>query len=76
MRIYTSGPICESERAAIPHLGAICRECALAAGFVPKNKTVGVWPDVCGICHQYRPCTDLWHDWNPPKAKAKEGDAE
>ena len=26
----------------LKNTGAVCRECALAAGFVPKNKVVGV----------------------------------
>lgn len=54
-------------------VGPVCHYCARAAGFTPKDKTVGVWTDVCGICHKYKPCTDLLHDWHPPKAKGKEG---
>ena len=49
------------------HVGAVCDDCAIKAGFWPKNKVVGVWLDECGICHQQKPCTDLHHDWHPPK---------
>ena len=42
---------------------AVCHECATAAGYTPKDKVVGVWVDECGICHERKPCTDLWHDW-------------
>ena len=48
------------------NVGAVCRDCALAAGFTPKDKAVGVWVDKCGICGKQKACTDLWHDWNPP----------
>jgi len=51
--------------------GAVCRECALAAGFVPKNKTVGVWVGKCVMCGERKPCTDLAHDWTRPN-KEKE----
>lgn len=51
---------------------AVCRECAIAAGFTPEDKTVGVWMDECGICHERKPCTDLHHDWHRPKAKESE----
>ena len=47
----------------------VCRECATSAGFVPKDKVVGVWIGECGICHKSKPCTDLHHDWNHPKGK-------
>ena len=46
---------------------AVCRECATSAGFVPKDKVVGVWLDECGICHERKPCTDLHHDWRLKK---------
>ena len=36
-------------------------------GFTPEDKVVGVWMDECGVCHQRKPCTDLHHDWKPPK---------
>ena len=49
---------------------AVCRECATAAGFVPKNKVVGVWMDECGICHEQKPCTDLHHDWRKQEGGA------
>ena len=49
----------------------VCFECARKAGFTPKNKTVGVWVDECGICHERKPCTDLLHDWIPPKKEAR-----
>lgn len=45
------------------NIGPVCRDCAIAAGFVPKDKVVGVWIGECGICHERKPCTDLWHDW-------------
>ena len=48
------------------NIGAVCFDCAKAAGFTPKNKEVGVWTDECGICNQHKPCTSLWHDWMPP----------
>lgn len=38
----------------------------MKVGFVQKNKIVGAWIGECEICHQQKPCTDLWHDWNPP----------
>lgn len=44
-------------------IGAVCSDCARRAGFTPKRKTVGVWIGACGICHEQKPCTDLWHDW-------------
>lgn len=47
--------------------GAVCRKCALAAGFVPKNKVVGVRVDECVMCGERKPCTDLAHDWTHPK---------
>ena len=48
-------------------VGAVCDDCARLLGFTPKDKVVGVWIGKCGICHQNKTCTDLWHDWNPPK---------
>lgn len=48
------------------NIGAVCSACAKKAGFTPKNKVVGVWTDECGICHEQKPCTNLWHDWMPP----------
>lgn len=50
---------------------AVCRECATAAGFAPKDKVVGVWMDECGICHERKPCTDLHHDWRRNKEFSK-----
>ena len=50
---------------------AVCRDCAMAAGFQPKNKAVGVWMDTCDICYERKPCTSLWHDWVPPKKKGE-----
>ena len=44
-------------------VGAVCDDCATAAGFVRKPKEVGVWMGVCEVCGQRKPCTDLWHDW-------------
>lgn len=44
-------------------VGAVCDECARKAGYVPKNKVVGVWVDHCGICNRVMACTDLHHDW-------------
>lgn len=49
------------------NIGAVCFDCARKAGFSQKNKAVGVWVDECGICHERKPCTDLHHDWMPPK---------
>jgi len=49
------------------NIGAVCFDCAKAAGFTFKKKAAGVWKDECGICHEQKPCTNLWHDWNPPK---------
>ena len=48
-------------------INAVCRECATAAGYVPKDKVVGVWMDTCGICHERKPCTNLHHDWRRKK---------
>lgn len=31
-------------------IGQICRECALARGWKPSNKQVGVWPGACDVC--------------------------
>ena len=42
---------------------AVCFDCAKAAGFVPKEKVVGVWIDECDVCHERKPCTNLHHDW-------------
>ena len=25
----------------------------------------------CEICHKQKPCTDLLHDWNPPKTESE-----
>lgn len=49
------------------NIGAICFDCAQKAGFVQKNKIVGTWIGECDICHKQKPCTDLQHDWMPPK---------
>ena len=46
---------------------AVCFDCARKAGFTQKKKAVGVWIDKCEICLMQKPCTDLWHDWMPPK---------
>ena len=48
------------------NIGAVCFDCARKAGFSQKKKSVGVWVDECGICHERKPCTDLHHDWMPP----------
>ena len=48
-------------------VSAVCDDCARTLGFTPKDKIVGIWMDECGICHQRKPCTDLWHDWDPAK---------
>jgi hypothetical protein len=53
------------------NIGAVCWTCAKAAGFTPKDKIVGTWVDECGICHLHQLCTNLWHDWKPPKKKKK-----
>ncbi len=57
-------------------IGAVCFDCAKAAGFMPKDKIVGVWMGECGICHEKKPCTDLHHDWNPPKMTTKTNKGE
>ena len=51
----------------LSNIHAVCGDCARTLGFTPKNKVVGVWMGECGVCHQRKPCTNLWHDWNPPK---------
>lgn len=51
------------------NVGAVCSDCAKKAGFTRKDKVVGVWDGECEVCHQTKPCTHLWHDWNPPKKK-------
>ena len=48
-------------------VSAVCKDCACMLGFTPKDKAVGVWMGECGVCHQRKLCTSLWHDWNPPK---------
>ena len=48
---------------------AVCYDCARNAGFTPKEKAVGVWVDICGICHEKKPCTNLHHDWMPPQTE-------
>jgi hypothetical protein len=53
---------------------AVCDDCAIAAGFTPKDKVVGVWMDECGICHKQKPCTDIHHDWENPKRKGIDND--
>ena len=53
------------------NIGAICFDCAMKAGLVQKNKIVGAWIGECDICHKQKPCTDLWHDWNPPKTESE-----
>lgn len=51
------------------NVGAVCFDCAKSAGFTPKRKVAGVWMDKCGICHERKPCTDLWHDWIKEKER-------
>jgi hypothetical protein len=53
------------------NIGAVCSDCAKAAVFTRKKKVVGVWMGECEICHEKKLCTHLWHDWNPPKRKAR-----
>lgn len=53
------------------NVGAVCSDCAKKAGFAPKEKAVGVWLDKCGICHERKMCTNLWHDWAPPKKRGR-----
>lgn len=36
-------------------------------GLLAEEKSVIVRNDECGICHARKPCTDLHHDWIPPK---------
>lgn len=47
----------------IEEVQTVCSDCAEKLGFTPKDKVVGVWMDNCDNCMQYRPCTNLWHDW-------------
>lgn len=47
----------------LENIGEICDKCARKLGFVPKDKTVGIWMGECEVCHERKPCTDLWHDW-------------
>ena len=49
------------------NIGAVCFDCARKAGFSQKKESVIVRNDECGICHARKPCTDLHHDWMPPK---------
>lgn len=49
------------------NIGAVCFDCAKEAGFEMKKKAVGVWTGECEICHEQKPCTNLWHDWKPSK---------
>ena len=58
------------------NIGAVCLDCARKAGFTPMEKAVGVWVGECEICHERRPCTHLWHDWNPPKKREMDGGKE
>jgi hypothetical protein len=53
------------------NIGSVCLDCAKKAGFTMKKKAVGVWTDECGICHKQKPCTNLWHDWVPPKKESE-----
>ena len=56
-------------------IGAVCFDCAMKVGLVQKNKIVCAWIGECEICHQQKTCTDLWHDWNPPKeSEVKNGE--
>lgn len=54
------------------NIGTVCRDCAKAAGFTPKDKAVGVWMDECEICHKRKLCTNLWHDWKEQPNNTKE----
>lgn len=51
----------------LSNIGAVCFDCAKKLGCKPKNKVCGVWRGECGICHQTKPCTNLWHDWYIPE---------
>ena len=53
------------------NIGAVCFDCAKAAGFTLKEKALGVWVGECDICHNRKPCSDLWNDWNPPKTESE-----
>jgi hypothetical protein len=44
-------------------IDSVCSKCAQSIGFVPKDKVVGVWMGECELCHEFKPCTNLWHDW-------------
>ena len=50
---------------------AVCFDCARKAGFMQKKKAVIAFEEECDICKARRPCTDLHHDWIPPKKKAR-----
>ena len=55
----------------LSNVGAVCYDCAKAHGFLPKDKSVGVWMDECSICKERKLCTDLWHDWNQSKKEVR-----
>ena len=57
-------------------IGAVCFDCAKAAGFTQKKKIVGVWIGECDICHKQKTCTDLWHDWKPTKTESEVKDGK
>lgn len=53
------------------NVGAVCFDCARKAGFKFNKTAASVWTGKCEICHEQKPCTNLWHDWNPPKSNNK-----
>ena len=53
------------------NVSAICFDCAMKAGLTPKYKAACMWVSECSICHKQKPCTDLWHDWNPPETESE-----
>lgn len=52
-------------------IGSVCFDCAKKAGFTMKKKAVGVLDGECEICKEKKPCTHLWHDWDPPKKESE-----
>ena len=53
------------------NIGAICFDCAKAAGFTQKNKIVGVWVGECDFCGKVAALTSLAHDWEKKEEDEK-----
>ena len=58
------------------NVGAVCFDCAKKAGFKFNKVAASVWVGECGICHDRKTCTNLWHDWVPPKMTTKTNKGE